>query len=405
VKQINLKCRECGKIYPPIKIYACTECFGPLEVIYDYKTLQVEKKTFTNRPKNLWRYMELLPITDRSKIVDLGAGYTILHKSKRLAKQLGLKELYLKDDSVNPTNSFKDRPASIAVSKALEFGVEAVGCASTGNLAGATAAHAAKAGIPCYIFIPFNLEPNKITQAAIYGAKIIVVKGTYDDANRLATQTAEEYNWAFVNINLRPYYVEGSKTLAYEVCEQLNWTPPDHIIVPTASGALLCAISRGFEEFQKLDLIEKNNIKISCAQPEGCSPIVSAFKTKRSEIIPIEKPETIAKSLAVGNPADGVYALNKIRETKGIAESATDEEIVEAIHLLAKTEGIFTEPAGGVTIAVLKKLIDLQQIEPDEKVVCYITGNGLKTTEAVTNIVSKPIEVEPKLASLALIAR
>jgi len=331
----------------------------------------------------------------------LGAGYTILHKSQRLAKLLGIKDLYFKDDTVNPTYSFKDRPATVGVSKALEFGVEAVGCASTGNLAGATAAHAAKAGIPCYIFVPVGIELNKIVQASTYGAKIIVVKGTYDDANRLAAQAAENHNWALLNINIRSYYVEGSKTLAYEVCEQLDWNPPDHVIVPTASGALLCAISKGFKEFCELGLIKENRVKISCAQPYGCSPIVSAFKTGSSEILPVEHPETIAKSLAIGEPGDGAYTLRTVQETGGSAESVTDSEIVNAIQLLAKTEGIFTEPAGGVALATLKKLVGQGDISPDEKIVCYITGNGLKTTETLLNHIPKPVEVEPKIELLA----
>jgi len=332
--------------------------------------------------------------------VDLGAGYTILHKADRLATAIGLKEVYVKDDSVNPTYSFKDRPATVAVSKAVEFGSKAVGCVSTGNLAGATAAYAAKAGLPCYIFIPIGVELTKIVQATAYGANIITVKGTYDDANRLAAQAAEIYDWAFLNINLRPYYVEGSKTLAFETCEQLGWSPPDHVIVPMASGALLCAIGKGFDEFKKLDLIENSKIRVTGAQPQGCSPIVTAFKSNTDEIFPVEKPNTIAQSLAVGNPGDGAYAVRRIRESGGVAESVTDEEVIEAIKLLAKTEGVFTEPAGGVTIAVLKKLAESGEVSTDEKIVCYVTGNGLKTPEALLGHISKPVEIEPRLGSL-----
>ncbi|MCP8308201.1 MAG: threonine synthase [archaeon] len=398
-----LKCRECGKEYPPIKIYACEKCFGPLDVIYDYDSIKLDKNSFINRPRTLWRYFELLPINDISKIVDISAGLTPLIKSKNLARFLGLKELFIKNDTVNPTYSFKDRPASVAVSKALEFNVRAVGCASTGNLAAATAAHATKAGLPCYIFIPADIELNKVAQASIYGAQLIAVKGTYDDANRLAAQASELYDWAFVNINIRPYYVEGSKTLAFEVLEQMNWITPDHVIVPVGSGALLCAISKGFKEFERIGLIESSKVRITGAQGQGCAPIVDAFKSNSDYITPVENPETIAKSLAIGDPGDGIYALKTIRKTGGYAESASDKEIVDAIKLLAKTEGIFTEPAGAVAIAVLKKLIDNGEISSDERIVCYITGNGLKTTEAIAGSIPKPILVEPRLEALVTI--
>ncbi len=395
-----LRCRECGREYPLLKLSTCEECFGPLDVVYDYSAIKLARENFAGRPKSLWRYFELLPIRDKSRIVDLGAGFTPLHKSQRLARELGLKHLYIKDDTVNPTYSFKDRPAAVAVSKALEFGLKAVGCASTGNLAGATAAHAAKAGAPCYIFIPRDIELNKILQISIYGAEIIAVKGSYDDANRLASQVADQCNLGLVNINIRPYYVEGSKTLAYEVCEQLDWEPPDRVIIPTASGALLCAIHKGFEEFHRLGLIRENRVKICSAQPAACSPVVSAFKAGAMEITPVEKPRTVAKSLAIGEPADGAYALKRIRETGGVAEAVTDREIVEGIRLLARMEGVFAEPAGGVTIAALKKLVEEGRIAPDERVVCYITGNGLKTPEAISAEPPKLIEVEPMLEAL-----
>jgi threonine synthase len=398
-KKMVLRCRECGQEYPPTVAYVCKECFGPLDVIYDYDSLKLKRETFLNRPKNLWRYFELLPIHNPSNIVDLCAGFTPLHRSNRLAKLLGLKNLFFKNDAVNPTFSFKDRPASVGISKCIEFGIKTVGCASTGNLAAAVAAHAAKAGLPSYVFIPADTEPNKVIQAQLYGANLVAVDGTYDEINRLCTQIAEIYNWGFVNINIRPYYVEGSKTLAFEVCEQLDWEPPDHVIVPTASGAMLCAISKGFEEFKRIGLIEEKEIKISAAQPEGCSPIVSAFRAGSSEIIPVEHPQTVAKSLAIGDPGDGFYALKKIRESRGVAESATDEEIIDGIKLLAETEGIFTEPAGGVAVAVLKKLVDQGKIDADEKVVCYITGNGFKTLEAVSNLVPKFSRIKPQLDS------
>jgi len=337
--------------------------------------------------------------------VNLGVGLTILHECKRLAETLRLRKLYVKDDTVNPTGSFKDRPATVAVSKALELGFKAVGCASTGNLAAATAAHAAKAGIPCYVFIPSNTEINKVLQAATYGAKIIAVKGTYDEANRLAAQASDLYDWALVNINLRPYYVEGSKTLAFETCEQLEWNAPDNIVIPMGSGALLCAIWRGLKQFSRVGLIDELKTRIIGAQPGGCSPIVSAFKSNSDDVIPVEKPNTIAKSLAIGDPGDGIYALNAIRESGGAAESATDAEILEGIKLLAKTEGIFSEPAGGVTIAVLKKLVEAGEIPRDEDVVCCVTGNGFKSTDAILKIFTEPVEIEPTIEELKKIVK
>jgi len=379
-----LKCRECGGEYPPTAIHVCPECFGPLDVTYDYATIKLDRETLQSRSKSLWRYWELLPVQDWSKVVDIGGGFTILQKSVRLGKILGLKNLYFKNDSVNPTFSFKDRPASVAVSKALEFGFKAVGCASTGNLAAAVAAHAARADLPCYVFIPSTVEPNKVIQAEAYGAKIVKVDGTYDNANRLATQAAEKNNWAFVNINIRPYYVEGSKTLAFEVVEQLDWEVPDHAIVPLGSGALINAIRKGFGELEKIGLTSNGNVKLTGVQAEGCAPIVHAFKSHSDRVVPVEHPKTVAESLAIGEPGDGEYAVRTIRQSGGFAESATDAEILEAIRLLAETEGIFTEPAGGVTVAALKKLVENGFISPDEKVVCYITGNGLKTVQTFT---------------------
>jgi threonine synthase len=395
----TLRCKACGTTYPLQKRYVCEKCYAPLEVAYDYEAIQLKRSSFKNRPRNIWRYIELLPVADTSKIVDLYTGYTPLQKAKRLGEILGLKELYIKNDTVNPTYSFKDRPVSVAVTKALEFDAEAIGCASTGNLAASSAAHAAKAGIPCYVFVPNDTEHNKIVQIAAYGATILTVDGTYDEANRLAMQVAEEYNWVFANFNVRPYYVEGSKTLAFEVCEQLDWNPPDHVIVPTGSGALLCAIDKGFNEFAQLNLIDETRVKISCAQPHGSSPVVTALKRGEEIIEPLEHPNTIAKSLAIGDPGDGDYAVQKVRDSGGYAEDATDEDIIEAIKLLAKTEGIFTEPAGGVTVAVLKKLAEKGAFARNESIVCYITGNGLKTTETIVNQVPRPIEIPPTLES------
>lgn len=400
-----LKCRECGTEYPAVKIPACEKCFGPLEVVYDFDSIELDRTSLKNRSLSLWRYSELLPVENNSKIVDLGAGFTPLRNCERLAEKLGMKKLYVKDDTVNPTGSFKDRPATVAVTKALELGYKAVGCASTGNLAAATAAHASKAGLPCYVFIPSNTEKNKILQATIYGANIISVKGTYDEANRLAAQVADEYDWAMVNINVRSYYVEGSKTLAFETCEQLDWKAPDNIVVPMGSGALLCAIARGLSQFKKLDLIDDLRTKIIGAQPQGCSPIVGAFKSQSDDIIPVEKPKTIAKSLAIGDPGDGIYALKTIRESGGSAEWATDEEIIEGIKLLAKTEGIFAEPAGGVTIAVVKKMLEAGQISRDEDVVCCVTGSGFKSADTLLKRVPKPIEIEPSIEELKKILK
>ena len=377
-----LLCRKCSTEFRADLKYVCDECFNPLDVIYDFDKIRLSKDIIKNREKNLWRYFELLPLRNKNNIVDIGAGYTPLHKADKLAKKLGLNNLYIKNDTVNPSFSFKDRPAGVAVSKSIELGLEAVGSPSTGNLASATAAHAARAGIPCYIFIPHDIEQAKILQVQAYGANIIPVNGTYDDANRLASYAGDKYNIGIVNINLRTYYVEGSKTLAFEVCEQLGWNAPDHVIVPTGSGAMLCAIDRGLKEFEKIDLITNNNTKITSAQPEGCSPIVDAIKNKTNVIQPVKKPNTLAKSLAIGEPGDGIFAVETVNNSGGYGENANDEEIRESIRLLASTEGIFAEPGGAISIAVLLKLVRDGKIDANEKVVCYVTGNGLKAPEA-----------------------
>ncbi len=391
-----LRCRECRQDYEPSLKYICDECLGPLDVTYDYGSMRVNRGTFADRDKSYWRYLELLPIEDKGNIVSLEAGFTPLHRADRLGEALGLKHLYLKNDSVNPTFSFKDRPAGVAVSKAKEMRLRAVGCASTGNLASATAAHAAKADLPCYIFAPRDIEYAKIAQALAYGAEFIAVDGTYDDANRIAAQISDAKPIGIVNVNLRPYYVEGSKTLAYEVVEQLNWNVPDHLIVPVASGAMLNAICRGLEELYELNLVDSiENARVTAAQAKGCSPVVEAFKNKRDEIVPVEYPNTIAKSLAIGDPGDGIYALRRLRQFNGYAEDPDDDEIRDAILLLARTEGIFTEPAGGVAVAALKRLVEDGRIGKDEYVVCYITGNGLKSIDAIEGILKRPIIVKP----------
>lgn len=392
-----LKCRECGIEYEPQFKYICEECFGPLDVQYNFPS-NINREVFSSRKeKSYWRYFEMLPVANKNNIVNLQAGLTPLQKADRLAKEMGgLKNLFIKNDSVNPTFSFKDRPAGIAVSRAKEIKLRAVGCASTGNLASATAAHAAVAELPCYIFAPSDIEHVKIAQALSYGGEFVAVDGTYDDANRVASIIGDSKGIGIVNINMRPYYVEGSKTLAYEVAEQLDWQIPDNLIIPVGSGAMLNAICKGFEELLMLGLVDhKTDFKITAAQPHGCAPIVDAFKKKTDQVIPVERPDTIAKSLAIGDPGDGLYVLKRLNQYNGMAEEVTDEEIIDGILLLAKTEGIFTEPAGGVAVAVLKKLVEEGKIDKDERIVCYITGNGLKATEAITSVLPKLRSVKP----------
>jgi threonine synthase len=401
-----LKCRECGVEYEPQFRYICEECFGPLDVQYEFPS-NISRETFSSRKeRSYWRYFEMLPIANKNNIVNLQAGLTPLQKADRLAKEMGgLKNLFIKNDSVNPTFSFKDRPAGIAVSRAKETKLKAVGCASTGNLASATAAHAAVAELPCYIFAPSDIEHVKIAQALSYGAEFVAVDGTYDDANRVASIIGDSKGIGIVNINMRPYHVEGSKTLAYEVAEQLGWQIPENLVIPVGSGAMLNAICKGFEELRTLGLVDhETDFKITAAQPHGCAPIVDAFKKKTDEVIPVERPNTIAKSLAIGDPGDGLYVLKRLNQYNGIAEEVTDEEIIDGILMLAKTEGIFTEPAGGVAVAVLKKLVEEGKIDKDERIVCYITGNGLKATEAITGVLPKLKSVKPDAqAVLAMI--
>ena len=396
----SLKCRECGKEYEPQFRYVCEECFGPLDVTYS-ELSSVNRHTFESREKTYWRYFELLPIKDKSNIVSLNAGLTPLQDADRLGQRLGLKNLFVKNDSVNPTFSFKDRPAGVAVSRAKETKLKAVGCASTGNLASATAAHAAKAGLPCYIFAPSDIEHVKIAQALSYGAEFVAVEGTYDDANRIASIIGDSKVYGIVNINMRPYYVEGSKTLAYEVAEQLDWQVPDRLVIPVGSGAMLNAICKGFEELHALGLVDSvKHLKIVAAQPHGCAPIVDAFKRNSDEVIPVERPDTIAKSLAIGDPGDGLYVLKRLKQYGGIAEEVSDGEIADSIMMLAQTEGIFTEPAGGVSVGVLKKLVEEGKINKDENVVCYVTGNGLKATEAIVGLLPKLTAVKPDAAAI-----
>ena len=404
MSKILLRCRECKKEYDPTFKYICDECFGPLDVHYNF--LSITKDIFTSREQTYWRYFELLPIIDKSNIVSINAGMTPLVRAEKLGKKIGLNNLYIKNDSVNPTFSFKDRPAGVAISKAKEFGLSSVGCASTGNLASATAAHAAKADFPCYIFAPSDIEHAKIAQALSYGANYIAVDGTYDDANRIAAQIGDSKGVGIVNINMRSYYVEGSKTLAYEVAEQLDWQVPDQLIVPTGSGAMLNAICKGFEELETVSLIDKvSKMHMNCAQPHGCAPIVNAFKNNSDDVIPVENPDTVAKSLAIGDPGDGRYVLKRLKQYNGIAQESNNKETLDAILLLARTEGIFTEPAGGVSVAVLKKMVEDGQIDKDETTVCYVTGNGLKATESIMEVLSRPQVMQADVAKISAVVK
>lgn len=396
----KLVSKEGGVEYDLLPIHVCEETFAPLEVKYDYDVIrrQVSRESIAAGPNSIWRYRAFLPVVG-DDLIDVGTGMTPLVKSTRLARRLGLKNLYIKNDAVNmPTLSFKDRVVSVALTRAREFGFSTVSCASTGNLANSTAAIAAHAGLDCCVFIPADLEAGKILGTLIYSPTLMAVKGNYDQVNRLCSEVANTYGWGFVNINLRPYYSEGSKTLGFEVAEQLGWQLPDCIVAPLASGSLYTKIYKGFQEFIQVGLVEDKPVRFCGAQAEGCSPIAQAFKEERDFVTPV-KPNTIAKSIAIGNPADGVYALDVARKTGGEIESVTDAEIIEGIKLLAETEGIFTETAGGTTIAVLKKLVEAGKIDPEEKTVAYITGNGLKTQEAVQGYIGEPLTIDPSLQS------
>jgi threonine synthase len=396
----GLKCKECAAEYEAKAIHVCEYCFGPLEVNYDFSPLKgkITRKEIESGPNSIWRYRQFLPVETNDPI-DVGTGMTPLLRSHRLARQLGLKNLYIKNDAVNmPTLSFKDRVVSVALTRARELGFTTVSCASTGNLANSTAAIAARAGLDCCVFIPSDLEAGKVLGTLIYGPTVMSVHGNYDQVNRLCSEVANTHGWGFVNINLRPYYSEGSKTLGYEVAEQLGWELPDHIVAPLASGSLFTKIYKGFREFVEVGLVADKDVRFSGAQAEGCSPIAQAYRDDRDFVTPV-KPNTIAKSIAIGNPADGAYALDIARKTNGSIESVNDQEIIEGMKLLAETEGIFTETAGGTTVAVLKKLVEASKINPDEKTVVYITGNGLKTVEAVQGSIAEPFTIDPKLDS------
>jgi len=393
-----LKCRECGQEYPIEPTHVCEFCFGPLEVVYDYERLEgrFTRELIESRPRTMWRYKELLPI-DGEPTVGAQNGFTPLIRARNLEKVLGVSELYIKNDSVcYPTLSFKDRVVSVALSKAVEFGFKTVACASTGNLAGSVAANAAAAGLESYVFIPHDLETGKVVGAGVFGTKIVGIDGAYDDVNRLCSEIAGKYGWAFVNVNVRPFYAEGSKTYGYEIMEQLGWRAPKHVVVPMASGSLCTKIDKAIKEFVKLGLVEDAGTAIYGAQATGCAPIARSVKEGSDLIHPV-KADTIAKSLAIGNPADGYYANRVIRESGGWSEDVSDEEIVAAMKLLAETEGIFTETAGGVTLGVTKKLIEQGRIPRDESIVVCITGNGLKTLEAIVDAVEKPSVIKPSI--------
>ena len=392
-----LKCRECGQEYEKTAKYVCEFCFGPLEAAYDYDKIKkdISREKIASRPLNIWRYRELLPV-EGTVYNTLEEGYTPLIRADRLGKELGLSNLYLKNDCANPTHSFKDRVVAVASTRALELGFDTLACASTGNLANAVAAYGARGGLKRYVFIPSNLEKGKVIGALIYDPNLIGVNGNYDDVNRLCSEIAGKYKWAFVNINMRPYYAEGSKTLGFETAEQLGWKAPDQVVVPVASGSLLTKIWKGTQEFIKVGLIPDKKMRVFEAQASGCSPVTTAYKAKTDTFRPV-KPNTIAKSLAIGNPADGFYALKTIAESNGGAEMATDEEIVEGIKLLARTEGIFAETAGGVTVACLKKLAESKILDPDAVTVAYITGTGLKTQEAVADHLKSVTVIQPNM--------
>lgn len=394
-----LRCRECGREYPLEPIHVCDFCFGPLETAYDYDAIAKEltREKIAAGPLSMWRYRDLLPVGD-GELVDINAGFTPLLKADNLGRELGLRRLYVKNDCVNPTYSFKDRVVSVAATKAREFGYKVLACVSTGNLACAVAAHAARASMEAYVFVPADLEMGKLVGAAIYGPTLVAVQGSYDEVNRLGAELVDRYPWAFVNINLRPYYSEGSKTLAYEVVEQLGWQAPDHAVVPVASGSMFTKIWKGFNEFHRLGFIGPVTTKMHLAQAQGSAPIVTAYEEGTFNVRPV-RPKTIAKSLAIGNPADGYYALQTIQDSSGTATAVSDDELVEGIKLLARTEGVFAETAGGVTIAALKRLAQRGAIGPDDLTVAYITGNGLKTQEAVMDSLDARLVIEPTIAS------
>ena len=396
----GLKCRLCGKHYPKEALNFCTDDFGPLEVAYNYDMVAaaLSRGAIEARPRTMWRYRELLPV-DGEPTVGRHVGCTPLIRADRLARALGVSELYIKNDAVNhPSLSFKDRVVAVALSKAVELGFQTVGCASTGNLAGSVAANAASAGLDAYVLIPDGLEQGKVLGATIYGAKVIAIEGTYDHVNRLCSQIAFRFGWGFVNVNLRPFYAEGSKSMGFEIAEDLGWRAPDHVVAPMAGGSLIGKIYKAFKEFEQLGLLDGSvTARMFGAQATGCNPIANTVKTAATKVKPVRNPDTIAKSLAIGDPADGFFASQLIRQTGGWSEDVDDDAIVDAMRLLAETEGVWAETAGGVTVAVAQKLIEQGKIDRNGSTVLCITGNGLKTQEALIGKIARPVVIKPTM--------
>jgi len=403
-KLLGLKCRECGAEYELQATHVCEMCFGPLDVVYDHTALKkvVTRERIEKGPASMWRYRDLLPIEDSTPVVTLGEGFTPLVKAERLGAELGLRNLYLKNDSMNPTNSFKDRVVSVAISWARAHGFETIACASTGNLANAVAAYSARAGLECFVFIPVDLEPAKVVSISVFDPNVVAVRGNYDEVNRLCSQLLESTPWAFCNINIRPFYAEGSKTLTFETIEQLGWKLPDEIIIPIASGCQFVRHRQAIREAMDYGLVRGDRVPaLTGAQALGCAPVYNAFKSDTPERVLPVKPNTIARSIAIGNPSDGIYVNRIVLETGGVVDAVTEDEIVAAMRLLARTEGIFTETAGGVTIGVLAKLARAGRWKGDEVVVAYVTGHGLKTADVLASVDghARRVEIDPTMKS------
>jgi len=403
-KLLGLKCRECGAEYELQATHVCEMCFGPLDVVYDHAALKkvVTRERIEQGPASMWRYRDLLPIEDSTPVVTLGEGFTPLVKAERLGAELGLRNLYLKNDSMNPTNCFKDRVVSVAISWARAHGFETIGCASTGNLANAVAAYSARAGLECFVFIPVDLEPAKVVSISVFDPNVVAVRGNYDEVNRLCSQLLESTPWAFCNINIRPFYAEGSKTLTFETIEQLGWKLPDEIIIPIASGCQFVRHRQAIREAMDYGLVRGDRVPaLTGAQALGCAPVYNAFKSDTPERVLPVKPNTIARSIAIGNPSDGIYVNRIVLETGGVVEAVTEDEIVAGMRLLARTEGIFTETAGGVTIGVLAKLARAGRWKGDEVVVAYVTGHGLKTADVLASVDghARRVEIDPTMKS------